>query len=276
VNEGSVAVRPREGIAHLARDARWELMMLDPGTAEFRSLAVTSAARGIVVRSAVPNRTLLAPMAAAEVGRCVDRGVRVRAVAAVPAGMVIVDRRLVVVQDDDDSAHVVLSDRGSVALLSELFERTWADGLPFGHSRRRLSRPVQHSGRRLSRPVQHSGRRLSRPVQDSGRRLSRPVQDSGRRLSRPVQDSRRRLSRPVQDSRRRLSQPMQHSAPGLTGLQAAAVQLLAAGHTDDAIARRLGVSPRTARRIANTLMARLGARGRFQAGVHAVRAGWLA
>lgn len=186
MHEGSVAVRPREGIAQLARDARWELMMLDPGSAEFRSLAATSAARGIVVRSAVPNRTLLEPMAAAEVGRCVDRGVRVRAVAAVPAGMVIVDRRSVVVRGDDDSAHVVLSDRGSVALLSELFERTWADGLPFGHS-----------------------------------------------------------------------------APGLTGLQAAAVQLLAAGYTDDAIAKRLGVSPRTARRIANTLMARLGARGRF-------------
>lgn len=208
MHDGSVAVRPREGIADLARDARWELMMLDPGSAEFRSLAVTAAAHGIVVRSVVPNPTLLAPMAAAEVGRCVDRGVRVRSVAAVPAGMVILDRRSVVVPGDDGAA--VLSDRGSVTLLSELFERTWMAGLPFGPGRRRPSRPIRHS------------------------------------------------------------------APGLTEQQAAAVQLLAAGHTDDAIAKRLGVSPRTARRIANTLMDRLGARGRFQAGVHAVRAGWLA
>jgi len=199
VHEGSAAVRPQEGIADLARDARWELMMMDPGTAEFRSLAVATAARGIVVRSLVPNRTLLAPMAAVDVRRCADRGVRVRAVAVVPAGMVIVDRRSVVVRGDADSAHVVLSDQGSVALSSDLFERVWAEGVPFGRS-----------------------------------------------------------------------------APGLTEQQVAAVQLLAAGHTDEAIATRLGVSSRTARRIANTLMARLGARSRFQAGVHAVRMGWLA
>ncbi|MET8630960.1 LuxR C-terminal-related transcriptional regulator, partial [Kitasatospora sp. NPDC004669] len=48
------------------------------------------------------------------------------------------------------------------------------------------------------------------------------------------------------------------------------------GHTDDAIAKRLGVSPRTARRIATDLMERLNARSRFQAGVRATQAGWLA
>ncbi len=64
-------------------------------------------------------------------------------------------------------------------------------------------------------------------------------------------------------------------AAGLTDQQAEAVRLLADGHTDDAIATRLGVSPRTARRIVSRLMAALGARGRFQAGVRAVDAGWL-
>ncbi|GGP89367.1 MULTISPECIES: helix-turn-helix transcriptional regulator [Streptomyces] len=62
---------------------------------------------------------------------------------------------------------------------------------------------------------------------------------------------------------------------GLTAQQAAAVRLLAEGHTDDAIAKRLGVSSRTARRIANELMERLGARSRFEAGVRAVQEGWL-
>ncbi|MGW6392541.1 helix-turn-helix transcriptional regulator [Streptomyces sp. NPDC055103] len=62
---------------------------------------------------------------------------------------------------------------------------------------------------------------------------------------------------------------------GLTSQQSATLQLLAAGHTDDAIAKRLGVSSRTARRIATDLMDRLGARSRFEAGARAVQHGWL-
>lgn len=53
---------------------------------------------------------------------------------------------------------------------------------------------------------------------------------------------------------------------GLSATEAVALRLLALGHTDDAIARRLGVSSRTARRIAADLMQALGARSRFQAG----------
>ncbi|NML50200.1 helix-turn-helix transcriptional regulator [Streptomyces sp. R302] len=62
---------------------------------------------------------------------------------------------------------------------------------------------------------------------------------------------------------------------GLTGPEATTVQLLSEGYTDEAIAKRLGVSQRTARRIATDLMERLGARSRFEAGVRAVQHGWL-
>ncbi|AOT59532.1 MULTISPECIES: helix-turn-helix transcriptional regulator [Streptomyces] len=62
---------------------------------------------------------------------------------------------------------------------------------------------------------------------------------------------------------------------GLSGQEATALRLLAEGHTDEAIAKRLGVSHRTARRIATQLMERLGARSRFEAGVRAVQNGWL-
>ncbi|MFE9882253.1 helix-turn-helix domain-containing protein [Streptomyces sp. NPDC005784] len=62
---------------------------------------------------------------------------------------------------------------------------------------------------------------------------------------------------------------------GRTGQQTTALGLLAGGHTDEAIAKRLGVSPRTARRIASELMDRLDARSRFEAGVRAVQQGWL-
>lgn len=64
--------------------------------------------------------------------------------------------------------------------------------------------------------------------------------------------------------------------PGeLTRQQAEALKLLAQGCTDETIAHRLGVSSRTARRIASGLMAYLGAQSRFQAGVHAVQRGYL-
>ncbi|MFI9271161.1 LuxR C-terminal-related transcriptional regulator [Kitasatospora sp. NPDC052896] len=62
---------------------------------------------------------------------------------------------------------------------------------------------------------------------------------------------------------------------GLTGQEAAVVRLLAEGLTDETIAKRLGVSTRTARRIATDLMTRIGARSRFEAGVRAVQHGWL-
>jgi DNA-binding CsgD family transcriptional regulator/sugar-specific transcriptional regulator TrmB len=64
-------------------------------------------------------------------------------------------------------------------------------------------------------------------------------------------------------------------ARGLPAQEAETLRLLAMGLTDEAIARRLGVSPRTARRVASELMTRLDARSRFEAGVHAVQLGWL-
>ena len=75
------------------------------------------------------------------------------------------------------------------------------------------------------------------------------------------------------------AQPLGETAPtdahGLTGQQATTLRLLAEGHTDETIAKRLGVSHRTARRIASELMDRLGARSRFEAGARAVQQGWL-
>jgi DNA-binding CsgD family transcriptional regulator len=72
-----------------------------------------------------------------------------------------------------------------------------------------------------------------------------------------------------------LEEPAHPDPGGLTRQQAEALRLLALGHTDEAIAKRLGVSPRTARRIASGLMTYLNARSRFQAGVFAVQKGFL-
>ncbi|WP_441250502.1 helix-turn-helix transcriptional regulator [Kitasatospora sp. McL0602] len=72
-----------------------------------------------------------------------------------------------------------------------------------------------------------------------------------------------------------LGEPRTLDKDGLSSQYRVALCLLAEGFTDQAIANRLGISPRTSRRMASELLERLGARSRFQAGVHAVRNGWL-
>ncbi|MFD7921892.1 LuxR C-terminal-related transcriptional regulator [Streptomyces sp. NPDC059740] len=67
----------------------------------------------------------------------------------------------------------------------------------------------------------------------------------------------------------------ERDADGLTPQHRAALRLLAQGLKDEAVAKRLGVSTRTARRFAAELMDALEARSRFEAGVHAVQNGWL-
>ncbi len=53
------------------------------------------------------------------------------------------------------------------------------------------------------------------------------------------------------------------------------VALLAQGHKDETIARRLGISVRTVRRLVSAAVDELHADSRFQAGVEAVRQGWV-
>jgi DNA-binding NarL/FixJ family response regulator len=53
------------------------------------------------------------------------------------------------------------------------------------------------------------------------------------------------------------------------------VTLLAQGHKDESIARRMGVSTRTVRRFISAAIDALHAQGRFRAGVHAERRGWV-
>ncbi|WNF29156.1 helix-turn-helix transcriptional regulator [Streptomyces sp. C11-1] len=79
----------------------------------------------------------------------------------------------------------------------------------------------------------------------------------------------------VWEASRPLGEEPRRQESELDRQEAAALRLLAEGHTDEGIAKRLGVSHRTARRIATGLMDRLGARSRFEAGVRATQRGWL-
>lgn len=64
-------------------------------------------------------------------------------------------------------------------------------------------------------------------------------------------------------------------AQNLSPQQMEVLRLLSLGHTDETVAARLGVSARTARRIATKLMDHLGARSRFQTGVYAAARGLI-
>ncbi|MGW1834917.1 LuxR C-terminal-related transcriptional regulator [Streptomyces sp. NPDC002067] len=78
----------------------------------------------------------------------------------------------------------------------------------------------------------------------------------------------------------RTAQELREPAPARGGgtvsrQEAEVLRLLLEGHTDEGVAKRLGVSHRTARRIAATVMTRLGARSRFQAGAIAALRGLI-
>lgn len=66
-----------------------------------------------------------------------------------------------------------------------------------------------------------------------------------------------------------------HRHTGLTAQERELLVLLAKGLTDERAAGRLGVSLSTVRRSMASIMERLGARSRFEAGLRAAQAGWL-
>lgn len=66
-----------------------------------------------------------------------------------------------------------------------------------------------------------------------------------------------------------------HTSSALPAEDAHLLALMAQGLKDEVVARRLGLSLRTVRRRIAHLMAELDATTRFQAGIEAVRRGWL-
>lgn len=79
----------------------------------------------------------------------------------------------------------------------------------------------------------------------------------------------------IWEAARPLGTPAERDDQGLTDQEHELLRFLRQGHTDQAVAHKLGVSVRTARRLTAGLMTRLGARSRFQAGARAAELGWL-
>ncbi|MFD7735615.1 response regulator transcription factor [Kitasatospora phosalacinea] len=64
-------------------------------------------------------------------------------------------------------------------------------------------------------------------------------------------------------------------ANGLTPTERQLLRLLGTGVTDDAAGQRLGISARTVGRHMASIMERLNASSRFEAGIKAAQHGWL-
>jgi sugar-specific transcriptional regulator TrmB/DNA-binding CsgD family transcriptional regulator len=69
--------------------------------------------------------------------------------------------------------------------------------------------------------------------------------------------------------------PAPDPSTGLSNSERCLLRLLGKGMTDASAARQLGVSLRTVRRMMAEIMARLGARSRFEAGIRAAERGWI-
>jgi len=72
-----------------------------------------------------------------------------------------------------------------------------------------------------------------------------------------------------------LEEALAAAAPAASELDRSVLMLMSSGVKDEAAARQLGISDRTYRRHVADILLRLGASSRFQAGVEAVRRGWL-
>ena len=72
-----------------------------------------------------------------------------------------------------------------------------------------------------------------------------------------------------------LDEAVEAATPAASDLDRAVLMLMSSGVKDEAAARQLGISDRTYRRHVADILVRLGASSRFQAGVEAVRRGWL-
>jgi sugar-specific transcriptional regulator TrmB len=72
-----------------------------------------------------------------------------------------------------------------------------------------------------------------------------------------------------------LEEAVAAAAPAASELDRSVLMLMSSGVKDEAAARQLGISDRTYRRHVAEILLRLGASSRFQAGVEAVRRGWL-
>jgi len=179
-----------------------------------------------------------------------------------PVKLAIADRQVALVSvgplDDPTAAPEALLTESPalIAALCDLFESRWRTAVPVPA----LAEAATAAGEGAGTAVDWSevAARLAAATQGSGSAVpSDATAGAGSRVSVDgPPDAATGLRAPTVDERDLLA-------------------FVAAGATDDVIARQLGISPRTLRRRLHDLFDELGASNRFHAGVEAARRGWV-
>ena len=204
--------------------------------------------RGIQVRSVYERATLLRPGRLAQVQSLVAAGESAVMVAELPFKLALIDRRwglLPVAPGSELSGALIVRPSPLLDALVQTFETQWARAMPVPAPTRRMEAAANGSAAAAG-PGKLNGRANGKTKGSKAGSAAEPgVVDLADPAGYPDSDTCELLT------------------------------MLAAGMTDDGIARQLRVSARTVQRRVSELMEGLGARNRFQAGVQAARRGLL-
>lgn len=208
--------------------------------------------RGVAVRSVYERATLLLPERLGRVRSLMAAGESAVMIAEVPFKLALVDRRwalLPVAPGSELNGALIVRPSPLLDSLIQTFESLWSRAMPVpGFGRRQVG--TNSSAVRQDPTAPSTAFPTAFPTELST--------VSGE----PESCERGQATRA-------------EAAAGIDSGTGDLITLLTAGMTDDAIARRLGVSARTVQRRVSELMESLGARTRFQAGAQAVRRGLL-
>ena len=205
--------------------------------------------RGVQVRSIYERATLLRPGRLAQIQSLVAAGESAVMVAELPFKLALVDRRwglLPVAPGSELSGALIVRPSPLLDALIQTFETLWSRAMPVPSPTRRMD---------LTGP--------GAAIAVNGKANGKPGGKANGRAKAADGQAEASVVDPADPS----TYPDSDTFELLT--------MLAAGMTDDGIARQLRVSARTVQRRVSELMEGLGARNRFQAGVQAARRGLL-
>lgn len=223
----------------------------------------TALRRGVRWRAVYAVASFAADGSWAGVHRLGAEGEEARVASDLPVKLAIVDRRVALVSlglAEGAPEALVTESAPLVEALCELFESRWRSAVPVP-SHEPATASVDQDWAAVAA-------RLAAAATDASPRSGVPDRGSA---SGPGTTPAARTGHPT--SQPSAAPPESTRAPSADERDVLA--LVAAGATDEVIARQLGISPRTLRRRLRELFAELGASNRFHAGVEAARRGWV-
>ncbi|WP_045875299.1 LuxR C-terminal-related transcriptional regulator [Pseudofrankia sp. DC12] len=247
--------------------------------AELLPLELEALRRGVAVRTVVarPRAGLAWVLPRLEhLADIVAAGAEIRLADDPSLDITVVDRRVGVVRFASlpGGGALVIRTPDVALLAGAMFDQMWGNADPLGRAEARQVEPLADDGR--------ADNWLAAGVPAAGlpERAGNGSAAASNGAARTATDDTEPCAQPGAEVVAPAAGPDQPAADGATEQALSAAELLllallADGLKDEAVARALGVSVRTVRRMVAELMHRLDARSRFQAALLAQRKGWL-